>query len=418
MDSGQNSVKNADLWGPGALGRGIVLGVAAVLLAGIATRDAAVQSLARSNPAMILNLDPGNDRALNLLYRRSITSKGLSQEQRRAWATRARTGLRTSPLSAPFLRMVGDDPTIGTHADTVLALAEQISRRDSLLQLMLIERSAKGNRVEDALSHYNRALSVSPDLREALFPIMATALHAPRVYKGLALYATRPWMPAFLDFAIARAPSAEGVAGLLAGIANTPGGKELASGHQAALAGRLVAQGDYPAARALAIRAAGPQAPWIDHVGIAHQTWMTAVRPLTWATAESEGVDARLETDSSILASAGPGDSGLAFYRVLMPAPGRWRFSASATAPSDGTVPAAGRWELFCLRAPGHPSTALGELPMDPQRNGKAELAFDVPTDCPAVRISFTIENGDGGSQAGVILSNVALDRAQPEGSR
>nr|WP_253072624.1 hypothetical protein [Sphingomonas sp. H160509] len=102
-----------------------------------------------------------------------------------------------------------------------------------------------------------------------------------------------------------------------------------------------------------------------------------------------------------------PGRSGLAIFRVLVLAPGTYRFTAGAAAPQD-IAATGGHWSVVCLPSSGRPSPSLAEIPVNPQQAVSA-TRVTVPAICGAVRLSFAIDNVNGSSDAGVLLHDLAL---------
>ena len=170
----------------------------------------------------------------------------------------------------------------------------------------------------------------------------------------------------------------------------------------------FITNGDYTSARRLARLAAKDDPGAIDRTAFSSVTWETATRPLTWTGAETDGVDAQLIDNHSILATVRPGGAGLALFRVLVRDAGHYRFSVDTTVPPDGGSPAKGRWELLCLRA--HTTQTLSTVRVDPATAISASTVLTVPDNCAALRLDFHIDNVDGGDEAGMILRNVALE--------
>ncbi|WP_375426909.1 hypothetical protein [uncultured Sphingomonas sp.] len=396
-------------WAARDLGRATLITVAALFLAWIGVRDALVQSLARARPDFVLQLDPTNAVALNTRFRQMLKPTA-SAAWFGNWAARARASLSASPLNSATVRMVATDPA---RKDTgaLLALAERVSRRDALTQLALIETSVSANRIDAALAHYDHALSIYPDLRPLLFPVLTSALTETEVRRGVAGLARRqrPWVDPFLESAVRETTAPEAVAALLASVDSGRNALGSAKLYEAALASRMAGQGRYGEARRLAMRSVGPNSGVIDAAGIGPATWGMPTRPLTWAAGESDGVDVELEDERSVLVTVRPGGSGLAVYRVLVRPPGRYRFTAGAAAPSDGIEIAGGRWDLVCLREDDRPASNLTTLNVDAKEPAPVMRSIIVPSGCAAVRIGFTIDNIDGGADAGLVLRDVSF---------
>jgi hypothetical protein len=118
-----------------------------------------------------------------------------------------RDALQWQPLNAPALRELairsGPGSPIG---DRFLRLSDQVSRRDLTTQLYLLELQARSGENENALRHYDAALSVYPSVRGFLLPILVRGLEDPDLRAKLRLYADRPWF----DDLIRRAAGSQG----------------------------------------------------------------------------------------------------------------------------------------------------------------------------------------------------------------
>jgi len=389
-----------------------MLVLVALFLGWTVTRSAFVQVLSRGSPSTALHLDPTNGTALKAAYGQALAKGEMSTGQSHAWAGRARRSVESSPLSASMIRIIATDPT-RPRAYQLLGIAERVSRRDALMQLALVEAAVASGQVGQALRHYDRALSVYPDLRPTLFPVLASAIAEPAIRADLAriAYERRPWINSFLAYAARQSASPSSVASLLEQIGSVPGASQDLREHAAVLAGRFVGAEDYASAHQLALRSAGSDAAWIDRPSFAPATWAQPTRPLTWATAETEGVNAQLDPDNAVMVSAGPGSAGMAMFRVLLPRPGRYQFSVTSEPPLDGTAPAGGRWTLFCLRGHGQTAVPLADIALTPGRKAAVAQSIIVPANCAAVRLDFAVDNSEGGTDAGVLLSGLVFTR-------
>jgi hypothetical protein len=388
--------------------RRIAIGLVGLTLAGYATRDALVQSAARTRPDFALGLDGTNATALNANFRALLAAQPEAPMPLDRWAARARAALLAAPLSAAMVRMVSADPAQKQSQET-LQLAERLSRRDALTQLALTETAVSAGEVDVALLHYDHALSIYPDMRTILFPLLANGLAEPAIQRGVVALARRqrPWIDSFFAFAVQSSNVPDALAATLSALDRGPGALGSARAHEAALAKRLVDNGRYALARRVAMREAGGDAAWIDRPGFAPATWATPAQPLTWSTTEDDSVEAQLTADNQVAVSILPGRSGLAIFRVLVLAPGTYRFTAGAAAPQD-IAATGGHWSVVCLPSSGRLSPSLAEIPVNLQQTVSA-ARVTVPASCGAVRLGFTIDNVNGSSDAGVLLHDLAL---------
>lgn len=389
-----------------------------LVLAVVATRDALVQNAARGRPDFVLRLDPTNATALNTQFRNELEGQpGAPPAPPPAlgdWAARARASLRAAPLSAAMVRMVSADPAQSPkQAEATLHLAERLSRRDVLTQLALIETAVNAGQVDTALRHYDHALSIYPDMRTILFPLLANGMAEPDIQRGIVALARRqrPWIAPFFAFAVQSSSAPQAVAATLATLDHGPQALGDARAHEAALANRLAATGDYALARRVAMRAAGTDAAAIDRAGFSAATWGQPTRPLTWSATEDDSIDAQLQGDDQLAISVLPGRAGLAIFRMLVRTPGAYRFTAHAAAPADLTA-TGGRWGILCLQAGGKTGPSLADIPVAAGKSTSTAL-ISIPAACAAVRVAFSIDNVNGSSDAGILLRDIALSPAR-----
>lgn len=391
--------------------RGVIFAIITLGVGWFSAQDALVRSMARRSPDTSLNFHPYNPIALAQKFARQseTTSPAALEKQLPVWDLRARSALKDAPLNAAMLRIIGTTPGY-SNTGRLLALAEQVSRRDSLLQLAMIEAAVERNDIPTALVHYDRALSIYPDLRPLLFPVLTGAMTDPDIRKGFIALAGqgRPWVSPFLAYAVRQGDTPSAIVIVLEALDRMPDQVPDIHEHQAALIARLLGEGDYVRAHSLAQRAAAGDAARIDRIDFTPDTWATPVRPLSWATTETDGINAQLENDNQVLVSVSPAVTGLAIFRILLRPPGHYRFTATA-APGDDTNAASGRWTLLCLRPGNAPTRSMGEYPVDAKRTITLSKDITVPVGCAAMRVDFTVDNSRGSTDGAILLRDIAL---------
>lgn len=398
------------IWDPWGIGRGTVLLALALALGFLAIKQAMIQSLGKASPDLILSIDPTSAAAIDSSYRKAFDELATGRGDPAQWTARARAALRHAPLSAAMIRIAAVDPNEASRSTRLLRLAEKVSRRDALTQLSLIEIAVQENRIDQALLQYDRALSIYPDLGPTLFPVLAAAIDSEDIRNVVAALAQqhRPWINNFLDFAVRQAQSTD-IARLLMKLDHGPNAVPVARQYEAALVGRLAAQGKYAIARTIAIRAMGNDAEAIDRLSFSQNTWQNMVRPLSWTESEIEGVSALLQPDGSVAVTASPGTAGLAMFRIAVLTPGAYRFSVKAF-PAQDMASAGGRWIALCL-SNDRSTQELANIAIDGQRPALVNSIVNVPEKCGAVRWDFVIDNSAGSSESGIDLSEFSLNR-------
>lgn len=120
----------------------------------------------------------------------------------------SRSSLRAAALREPLNTdvlgtLAGLDEYQGDkdQARRLFGLSEAVSRRNALTQMWLLEDAVSRGDIAGAVSHYDRAMRVSVDLRPALLPVLATAAENPEIGRVLSkTLAGRPlWWKDYLQ---------------------------------------------------------------------------------------------------------------------------------------------------------------------------------------------------------------------------
>ena len=84
-----------------------------------------------------------------------------------------------------------------------MALSSRTSRRDTLAQIWLLEKAAEQNDFDALLTHYDAAVTVTPELASVIHPILVATLKYETARSALKPYIRRSarWMPGFLNIA-------------------------------------------------------------------------------------------------------------------------------------------------------------------------------------------------------------------------
>lgn len=375
-------------------------------LAAETARDAATNYLARTRPRAALDLDPTHAKARAAELDARILAAGGSTKLQPGDVEAARLALRYAPLNAPLLRTIGLSKSLaGDDAGgrRIMQLAERVSRRDVLLQMWLIEDAVSRGNLEEALDHYDIALSISTTVQPLLFPILTSALSEPDIVTGVgrSIAQRRPWTDAFLDYAISNGRPAEVAALILrSGAYRRP---EMVD-RQQDLLGRFAGEGDI--AGALRYAEALPEA---DHdalstFGFSPRSTARRFAPLTWRLSDSGDVQAALEGDDRLSVNATTGAEGVAVLRIVALPAGHYRFRQRVSVDAQ-SAPASATWHWACV-APkrSHPIGAVG-APVAPGTHSQ-EVVIEVPKNCAGVRMELRVRGGDT-----LEPSQIAIDR-------
>lgn len=288
--------------------------------------------------------------------------------------------LRASPLNGMALAQIGfvaETDQSGAGAK-LLRLAERVSRRDSLTQLLLIDQASRAGDIQATLAHYDRAISVHPATSAQLFPILARAIDDPGIRAGLARLTPRPWFSAFILSAAGHDADATQVVVLLDELQGrlAPNKVQEISTH---LLPRLVAGAKYDTARALARQMPGIDPDVIDQIGFATATLDPRIVPLGWRLGSDDAIEAEVEGDALVV-GVEPERTALAAERVTLLAAGDYvlteRVAYDAAAPRAGL-----EWQISCL--PEQRILMQTALPAS-QALAVYSNRLSIPANCPA----------------------------------
>jgi hypothetical protein len=156
-----------------------------------------------SNPNVSLGFNSNNAVAKAVRADQIFVANG---GRRSNWVSLAQQSLRDEPLNPRAVRLLHSAQQLDkkkASANALLALADRITRRDVLTQILLIEANVEKDDIGATLKHYDTALTTSIEARDILFPILAEAMsdqsiltHLAKVFKN-----ERPWRMGFLYYA-------------------------------------------------------------------------------------------------------------------------------------------------------------------------------------------------------------------------
>jgi len=342
--------------------------------AGFAWRDAAAAHWQGGQPASLpagLGADP-QLRAYRSL--REASAGAIATEDHEA---SARAILRKTPLDAAAMRAVAlSSPR--SEGSAQLALSERISRRDALTQLRLFQRAVEEGRDEEGLAHLDRLLSVTPAAGEQIFPPLATLLAKREARQALAVYRQRDWFETFMGVAADEGPA-------VAAVVDLGERADLPASQWQNLLPRLLArsldEGDYRAARRLAVEHGGARLAAIDSFALTPATLDPRFAPLTWRTGAGPAARIALAPNGALRVTLTPEKTQLLLARTTGLSAGTYGLSQSVGASSTGSDPRL-IWALTCIGS-GKPRPLWRQtVPVraDPVRY-RSQLT--VPADCP-----------------------------------
>ena len=260
----------------------------------------------------------------------------------------AREVLRHEPLDAVALRQLGEmQANLPGKVLQLLRLSERVTRREPIGQVMLINLEARANNTSVALAHYDRALSVLPQLGPTLIPVLANGLWNPDVVEGLSRFSSRPWFRALLGAGLESGAPVSAVARLaLSAQSHLP--VDESERLAAELIDKLLALNRHDDVRAFILNLAGPERLILNDLAINPATTFDARNsPLAWRLTSDDAITSEFVPPSGLAVTVSPSSSGVAISRLTLLRPGRYtlliRFSYSTSAPRPVLA-----WDVAC----------------------------------------------------------------------
>ncbi|WP_326524818.1 hypothetical protein [Sphingomonas sp.] len=391
--------------------RKAVLWALLVGLAIMAARHAAVGYLANTAPAVALRLDGGDPVVLLTdMEQQLLMSRGadLSPAELR---DRGRQILGGAPLSVGGLRLMGIAAAAQGNARDALKLmhlATRVSRRDLGTNAWMIEERVSAGDVAGALDRYDLALSTDQRAPAVLFPVLTAALGEPQIATAFMPWIgrERPWMPSFLEYAIANGEAPAALADLIL----KRGGLPRAAAYRpldTLLLRRLEVARQYSTAYRYALSLPGVRPSVMTDPGFTRDTLDSRLAPLTWQLSNPSDTRAQQDDDGRVAVFAQPNANGVAAIRFLFLKPGTYRFHYTVE-PVPNLDPVSLSWEMRC--APRHEDLAWRqEVPASDEAR-KLTSSIAIPARCPVQQMSLVATGRDSQSEGGVRVGPLVLD--------
>jgi hypothetical protein len=395
--------------------RDLSIPIVALVLAVLVWRDAAVAYWSGNGQAApaLLQSDPriasvpADGALLFQLLRRSPLRDSVDPI-----VATARAVLRGAPLEAAAMRQLGLAAAVSgtpSNAESQLALAERISRRDLPTQIALLDLAASAGDNAAALVHLDRLSTVSPRAGAQLFTPLAAFLADRGGRRQLVAYRERNWFVSFVNVMADTAEDPGKVAALLAE-ARLPRAEGLPAMQR--LVDRLVGQNRYAAARDLALGYGGADPAALDDFRLTDRTVDPAFRPLTWRLADGAVAQAGLSDDGSLDVTIAPGKAALILDRATRFPPGSYVLDQQVRKQGEGADLFVD-WQLRCTRADGDADTVAWRQPV-PLRSEPMHYRsrLRIPPDCPLQEWSLTALADGVQSDAGFRIASITLQPA------
>lgn len=392
---------------------GALLAVVACYVAYRSWDDARYAYLRGSNAIAAQAVRPSDAFALGKLFDERLQKRPDSRMSAHEGQL-IRTALTNAPLSRALLRIIAGQASLAgdtASADKAINLSNAISRRDALTQLWLIERSVQANDMNEAVRHYNAALSVHPELGQALYPILAKAIAFPEVRAAIAPYLERQarWSASFLEAALAQAQPND-IALLILPVGDVVRG-EAYDETNAKLIGRLVDLGDFTMAEKLATAVVpGLKPGTLRPLAVDRTSTDKRLGKIGWTLAEDGQILASANEMGGLDLDVAPLSRGPAASRTVPVAGGKTYVLAQTIRGSDAPQGDAAtlNWQAFCV--PAEPEVLVWQQTLpNPDRTQRYESRIEVPAACKGLEFVLNARGPEGSQAAHVALESFDL---------
>ncbi len=396
--------------------KAVLYGLVTLAAAWLVFSFSAANALVRYDPDWALKFWPDHGPAL---ARKSDIdlSRVRSPKAAKLVLETSREALRHDPIDGRAMRVFAYANEVAGNRDiasAAMVMTETITRREFGAHIWLIEDAVRRNDIDDALRHYDIAMTTNIKGRSVLFPVLSQAIGDPDIAKAMGpIVRSDPvWLPQFLQSALDGSVPSDSIARVVVAAKGLPDGEEFRS-IESQLLMRLFAEKKYSLLRPVVQTI--DRLPKQTYTSIAFSPHNTDSRfaPVTWqffADNEAGGQLRSLDGASQLLVYASATGGGMAAQKTLFLTPGRYRISfRQVHDPEYGALDdgASLLWQVRCA-TDDRELWRGGELPTLGQ---KVAADFTVPADCAVQRVAITVRPGLGGEGIGVNIADPRLTK-------
>lgn len=342
---------------------------------------------------------------VNLTARtRELVLRGeVSADERKAMASLGAKRLVGEPLDPTALWLVSLRQQPG-EARRTLELADQVSRRERIVQLELTRIKALAGDLQASLVHLDHALTVSPKAAPQILRSVATGLNQPRLVQLFKPYEQRPWYGELLQQAASVGPQPQNAAQLM--LQGDLTADDIPPNLMPATLARLVQAGDLATARQIVDRFAGVDRAAIERFGPAPANVVEQAKPLTWNLTNDSNVLSEL-TGGGVAIEVERGLGGTALSRVTGYDPGSYTLFQDIKGSSEDVVMT---WKLACLDDKQFKDVWSQRIPVSERRQA-FQVDVAIPASCRVQKWDMVTSNRSGSDRGMVEISGIRLTR-------
>jgi hypothetical protein len=329
----------------------------------------------------------------------------------------ATDSLRHSPLNPAallLLALLSPPQAQGKLAD----LAEQLTRRQTGVQLLQMQRNLTSQRYAEAMTNVDRLLVVNPEMAAQIFPLLVSALPGAEL-RGLlrkALASNPPWASSFVAYAANDPRNAVPLAQLVQTL-KRPKQSDDSDLAASLLIPALVDQGRTDLVRTIFSRWPGQPAAGLAPADAGGFAAIGGFAPLTWDLPAASHFGASASAGArkgtiDLSAWIDHEQRGVPVSKLLWLAPGRWTLSWTP----GGSVAAGNGTAFLTVRCADAAHTAISSTSNLFAKGAPRRLVFTVPPRCRAVIAELQMVGSDEG-RAELALGALTLTRGgEPAG--
>ena len=320
------------------------------------------------------------------------------------------------PLNAGALRALGyHEDHLGNYdeARRLARLAQDITRRDELNQLLLARLSARDGDVGAAMQHLGTALTTSRRAREEIFALMFPLLRNAEFQDALAnqISADNDWSVAFLDRALASPEVDQKDIGRIVLSGRPEEIRPLADAIGPNLLSAVARRGDAEMVGSLFALFMPDREGVLEDASLSARTAQPGLGWLGWSPAIGTASGAELgKTDTGdfgVLAWSNDAQERTAVLRRVLQLPDG-RYALTDRREPTGSSQARFDWIIQC-----HGAGKWNALPMEETND---ETRFTIDADCPMQIIELQTGSARGNGGGEVVIDNLAIRRINPAG--
>lgn len=325
-------------------------------------------------------------------------------------AASGRAALRNGPINAKAVRLVAIAEGLEGNevvASKLVHRAAELTRRDPLTHMFLIEEAARRDDLKTVLAHHDVALRSSSVAPQILFPRLLNAIRYPDVRAELKPYirSGEQWTTDFVGFGQNQGKDLAPLVDLLLETGGTPDAKD-AREQRENMISALVTRSQYDEVVRY-VRGIPGTAGLLTGVGLETLDPQRGFGAAGWRILDDAeaGASARAEKNQwSMTVYANPSTSRSVAQKLLFLTPGRYRFAFNVSPIDKGEEGAIG-WQLTCLQPHGLLWRMDGLM-----ASGRAD--WNIAGGCRVQLLELIVSGGRGQTGMEAVISSLSLDRS------